>query len=130
MLVGCTCQTGERVGGAQFVPLLIQDGEALRKIPLRLPIVALVPCAYPRDAITPIIGAIGGQSDFSAIMLGPIKIGNFLNAVLAFLVIAFVVYIVEVPMNRIMQGTRWQIEVAPPAPTKEESLLAEIRDLL
>lgn len=84
------------------------------------------------DVITPIIGAVGGQPDFSAIMLGPIKIGSFLNAVLAFLVIAFVIYFVVVlPMNRIMERARQQTEVtAPPAPTKEEVLLAEIRDLL
>lgn len=88
--------------------------------------------SFVADVITPIIGAIGGQPDFSAIMLGPIKIGSFLNAVLAFLVIAFVIYfVVVVPMNRIMERTRRQTEVAePPAPTKEEVLLSEIRDLL
>lgn len=84
------------------------------------------------DVITPIIGAIGGQPDFSAIVLGPIKIGSFLNAVIAFLVIALVIYfLVVVPMNQIMERARRQSEAgAPPAPTKEEVLLAEIRDLL
>jgi large conductance mechanosensitive channel len=84
------------------------------------------------DVITPIIGAVGGQPDFSALMLGPIKIGSFLNAVISFLVIALVVYfIVVVPMNRIMERASRQTEAAaPPAPTKEEVLLAEIRDLL
>jgi large conductance mechanosensitive channel len=84
------------------------------------------------DVITPIIGAIGGQPDFSAITLGPIRIGSFLNAVLSFLVIALVVYfLVVVPMNQIMERARRQTEAAaPPAPTKEEVLLAEIRDLL
>jgi large conductance mechanosensitive channel len=88
--------------------------------------------SFVADVITPIIGAIGGQPDFSAIMLGPIKIGSFLNAVLAFLVIALVVYfVVVVPMNRIMERARRQTEVAePPAPTKEEVLLTEIRDAL
>jgi large conductance mechanosensitive channel len=88
--------------------------------------------SFVADVITPIIGAIGGQPDFSAIMLGPIKIGSFLNAVVAFLIIALVIYfVVVVPMNRIMERTRRQTEVAaPPAPTKEEVLLAEIRDLL
>jgi large conductance mechanosensitive channel len=88
--------------------------------------------SFVADVITPIIGAIGGQPDFSAIMLGPIKIGSFLNAILSFLIIAFVIYfVVIVPMTRIMERTRRQTEVAaPPAPTKEEVLLAEIRDLL
>ena len=88
--------------------------------------------SFVEDLITPIIGAIGGQPDFSAILLGPIKIGSFLNAVLAFLIIASVIYfVVVVPMNRIMERARRQTEEsAPPAPTKEEVLLSEIRDLL
>ena len=88
--------------------------------------------SFVADVITPIIGAIGGQPDFSAIMLGPIKIGSFLNAVLSFLIIAFVIYfVVVVPMTRMMERTRRQTEVAePPAPTKEEVLLSDIRDLL
>jgi large conductance mechanosensitive channel len=91
-----------------------------------------VVASFVADVITPIIGAIGGQPDFSAIMLGPIKIGSFLNAVLAFLIIAFVIYfVVVVPMNKIMERTRRQTEASePPAPTKEEVLLSEIRDLL
>ena len=91
-----------------------------------------VVASFVADVITPIIGAIGGQPDFSAIMLGPVKIGSFLNAVLSFLIIAFVIYfVVVVPMTRLMERTRRQTEVAaPPAPTKEEVLLSEIRDLL
>lgn len=84
------------------------------------------------DVITPLIGAVGGQPDFSAITLGPIKIGSFLNAVLAFLIIAIVVYFaIVVPVNKIMERAHRQTEAgAPPAPTKEEVLLTEIRDLL
>ena len=88
--------------------------------------------SFVADVITPIIGAVGGQPDFSAIMLGPIKIGSFVNAVLSFLIIAFVIYfMVVMPVNRIMERARRQTEDgAPPAPTKEEVLLTEIRDLL
>lgn len=88
--------------------------------------------SFVEDVITPIIGAIGGQPDFSAITLGPLRIGSFLNAVLSFLIIALVIYfLVVVPMNRIMERTRRQTEAAePPAPTKEEVLLTEIRDEL
>ena len=91
-----------------------------------------VVASFVADVITPIIGAVGGQPDFSAIMLGPIKIGSFINAVLSFLLIAFVIYfMVVVPVNRIMERARRQTEDgAPPAPTKEEVLLTEIRDLL
>jgi large conductance mechanosensitive channel len=33
-----------------------------------------------KDLITPIMGLIFGQPDFSAVKLGPIAIGNFINA--------------------------------------------------
>jgi large conductance mechanosensitive channel len=85
-----------------------------------------------KDVITPIIGAIGGQPDFSAITLGPILIGNFLNSLLSFVIIALVIYlVVVVPMNKIMERVQRKTEAGePPAPTKEEVLLAEIRDVL
>lgn len=85
-----------------------------------------------KDVFTPLIGAIGGQPDFSQIYLGPVAIGNFLNALIAFIIIALVVYaFIVAPMNHIMERVRRQTEVAePPAPTKEEVLLTEIRDLL
>lgn len=88
--------------------------------------------SFVKDVITPLIGAVGGQPDFSKVYLGPIAIGNFLNALLSFFIIALVVYfVVVVPMNRVMDRVRGQTAAdAPPAPTKEEVLLAEIRDLL
>lgn len=56
-----------------------------------------------QDVITPLIGAIGGQPDFSAVTLGPIRIGNVINNILSFLVVAGVIYfVVVVPMNRIV----------------------------
>jgi large conductance mechanosensitive channel len=65
-----------------------------------------------KDVITPIIGMIGGQPDFSAIKVGPVLLGNFLNAVIAFLITAAVVYYVIVkPFTALME------RVNPPAPT-------------
>src|SRR5215831_13425526 len=49
-----------------------------------------------KDVITPIIGMAGGQPDFSAIKIGPVLLGNLLNAVISFLITAFVVYVVIV----------------------------------
>ena len=94
--------------------------------------VGAVVTSLVEDVITPIIGAVGGQPDFSALTLGPIRIGNFLNAALSLLIIASVVYfLIVAPMNRIMERVRRQTAVAePPAATKEELLLTEIRDLL
>ena len=56
-----------------------------------------------KDVITPLIGAVAGAPDFSALTLGPILIGNFINALLAFLTVAAAIYfLVVAPMNRIM----------------------------
>jgi large conductance mechanosensitive channel len=47
------------------------------------------------DVITPIIGMIGGNPDFSTLKLGgSIMIGNFLNAVISFVIVGFVLFIV------------------------------------
>ena len=51
------------------------------------------------DLITPIIGAIFGQPDFSGIMLGPIQLGNFLNAVVNFLIVAICLFSVVKGIN-------------------------------
>ncbi len=52
--------------------------------------------SFVEDIITPLIAAIIGKPDFSALALTlngtPIKYGNFLNAVIYFLIIAFVIY--------------------------------------
>ena len=79
------------------------------------------------DVITPIIGALFGQPDFSSLTLGPVQIGKFLNAVVSFLLVAAGVYFfVVVPMNRLLRKKA----VEPPPVTAEQKLLAEIRDLL
>jgi large conductance mechanosensitive channel len=80
-----------------------------------------------KDVITPMIGAIGGQPDFSAIKVGPVLLGNFLNAVVSFLFIAAALYFfIVLPVNKLSRKK----EAAPPAPKEEIVLLTEIRDLL
>ena len=48
------------------------------------------------DIITPLIAAVIGKPDFSYLVLNiektPIRYGNFLNAIIYFLIIAFVIY--------------------------------------
>jgi large conductance mechanosensitive channel len=79
-----------------------------------------------KDIITPIIGMIGGQPDFSAIKIGSVGLGNFLNAVLSFLIKAAGLYfLIVLPFNRF--GAKM---AAPKPPSNEEILLKEIRDLL
>ena len=49
-----------------------------------------------KDVITPVIAAAGGQPDFSAVKAGPILLGNFINAVISFVIKAAVVYFMVV----------------------------------
>ena len=51
------------------------------------------------DLITPLIGSIFGQPDFSGIMVGPIALGNFINAVVNFLIIAICLFAVVKGIN-------------------------------
>ena len=79
------------------------------------------------NVITPIIGlAFGGQADFSALMLGPVKIGLFINEVISFLILAFVLFLIIKAVNKLMKKPA----PAPAGPSNEEVLLTEIRDLL
>ena len=52
------------------------------------------------DVIMPIVGSVGGTPDFSAIKLGPILFGKFLNALIAFLVLAWVVFMLVKAVNK------------------------------
>jgi len=59
------------------------------------------------DIINPLIAAIVGKPDFSALTLtihgGVIKYGNFLNAIISFLLMASVVYFfIVVPINHLL----------------------------
>jgi large conductance mechanosensitive channel len=94
-----------------------------------------------KDVITPIIGMIGGQPDFSAICIGTydsvkkscggIGIGNFINALISFVIKAAAVYfIVVVPMNAAMARMKKPEAPAAPAGPTQEELLVQIRDLL
>lgn len=83
-----------------------------------------------KDLITPVIGMLGGQPDFSAIKLGSVGFGNFLNALLAFLIKAAGLYfLIVLPFGRF--AAKLAATPPPPAPpSAQEVLLREIRDLL
>ena len=87
-----------------------------------------------KDLITPFIGFVGGQPDFSAVKLGPLSVGSFLNAAIAFLILAAVVFFLVVkPMNALMAMAKKKAEEKPAgsAPMPDDvKLLMEIRDLL
>jgi large conductance mechanosensitive channel len=78
--------------------------------------------ALVKDFITPLIGAFGGVPDFSALFFtinnSRFLIGDFINALLSFLVIAAVVYyFVVVPINRLV--SRFSPETPAAMPTRE-----------
>jgi large conductance mechanosensitive channel len=85
-----------------------------------------------KDIITPILGLLGGQPDFSAIKPAGIGVGNFLNSVISFLMIAAALYFfIITPFNAFLARMAKEKPAPPPAPpTPTESLLTEIRDLM
>ena len=73
-----------------------------------------------KDVITPIIGLAGGQPDFSAIKPFGIGLGNFINAIISFMIKAAGLYfLIVLPFGRFAS------KLAPP-PTPQEVLLAQI----
>ena len=80
-----------------------------------------------KDLITPIIGLMGGTPDFSAVRIGPVGLGNFINAVIAFVIKAAGLYfLIILPFSRFAA----KMAAAPPPPTPSETYLREIRDSL
>ena len=93
------------------------------------------------DVIMPPIGLVLGGVDFSdlAIPLGTgpegetvaIGIGLFINSLISFLIVAFVVFMIVRSFNKLKRIEEAKPDpVVPPQPSEEEKLLAEIRDLL
>jgi large conductance mechanosensitive channel len=70
---------------------------------------AAVVASFVADIVTPIIAAIFGQPDFSRLQIdigeSAITYGKFLNAVLAFVIVAFVMFLVVKAYNR-MSGPK------------------------
>jgi large conductance mechanosensitive channel len=97
-----------------------------------------------KDIIMPPIGKLTGGVDFSNIFIdlsgghyaslaaakqagaATINVGLFINAVINFIIVAFVIFLLMKQVNRF-----WKKEEAKPAPPpRSEVLLEEIRDLL
>src|SRR5689334_22411134 len=79
--------------------------------------------ALVKDLLTPLIAAIVGKPDFSAIQFeingSKFLVGDFINALISFILIAAAVYFfVVVPMNSLM--ARMRRGEAPPDPTTKE----------
>ena len=108
--------------------------------------------SFVDDILMPPIGQLLGGVDFSELKLVisdgvaetvagagdgvaevAINYGVFINTIITFLIVAWAVFMVVKVYNKMIEKTKKQEEIAPeapPAPTNEEVLLTEIRDLL
>jgi large conductance mechanosensitive channel len=94
--------------------------------------------ALVADLITPLIAAIGGQPDFSKLDFtvnnSTFLYGQFINAIISFLVIAAAIYfLVVLPLNKIAERRAARVAAGEPDPepkAEEVMLLEQIRDLL
>ena len=107
------------------------------------------------DIIMPIINIFLGGVDFTELkivlprlwgeakfdeagneILNTLNWGNFISAVINFIILAFVVFMLVKGLNKLSEigkkkeEEKPEEEPAPPEPTAEEKLLTEIRDLL
>jgi large conductance mechanosensitive channel len=96
--------------------------------------------SFVGDVLMPPIGLMLGGLDFSNLALTlkagsegvepvMLKYGVFINTVIDFLIVAFAIFMAIKAMNS-MKKKEVAAPAPPPAPTKEEVLLGEIRDLL
>ena len=96
----------------------------------------LVVQAFVADIITPIIAAIFGKPDFSNLTFtingSVFRYGDFLNAVIAFVAVAAAIFFFVVKPMNVLAARRaaGQEPEAEAAPTVDQQLLMEIRDLL
>ena len=107
--------------------------------------------SFVADVIMPPLGLLLGGVDFSNMFMvlkegavaGPylsladareagavtVNYGVFFNSVISFLIVGFAVFFLVRSFNRLKKQEE-EKPSAPPAPSKEEELLSEIRDLL
>ncbi|MEM1139917.1 MAG: large-conductance mechanosensitive channel protein MscL [Pseudomonadota bacterium] len=97
--------------------------------------------SFVDDILMPPIGLLLGGVDFSEIAITlqdatgeseavTMNVGLFINAMIAFLIVAFALFIVIKGMNAARARLEEPEEEAPAEPSAEEALLTEIRDLL
>ena len=86
------------------------------------------------DILMPFIGVLMGGVDFSGLAFqfgaATITYGNFIQAIINFLIIAFAVFLIVRSYNRLNRKLMDPETPAPAPPPKDVQLLTEIRDLL
>jgi large conductance mechanosensitive channel len=91
--------------------------------------------SFVEDLLTPLLAAVGGEPDFAALTFSingsRFRYGEFINAVISFLIIgAAVFFLVVKPVNALMARRKAGEEPEPEAVAEDVILLGEIRDLL
>jgi large conductance mechanosensitive channel len=91
--------------------------------------------AFVASFVTPLIAAIGGKPDFSALAFtingSRFTYGAFINALISFLAIGAVIFLFIVkPMNVLAARAAASDQPASDAPAEDIVLLTEIRDEL
>src|SRR5258705_9478969 len=92
------------------------------------------------DVLLPPLGLLIGGVNFTSLKFTigsplegheavTVNYGNFIQAFIDFLIVAFVVFLMVNAINK-MKRKEEAAPTAPPAPTKDQVLLSEIRDLL
>ncbi|MEE1943865.1 large conductance mechanosensitive channel protein MscL [Pedobacter sp. KR3-3] len=103
------------------------------------------------DLVMPLVAAIIGKPDFSNmyyVLKGNVNAGtaladarkvegavifaygNFITVAINFLLLALVIFMMVKAINAMKRKEEEKVAAAPPAPSNEEVLLSEIRDLL
>ena len=96
--------------------------------------------SFVGDVIMPPIGLLIGGVDFTNLAITikgavgqtaavTVNYGKFIQNVFDFLIVAFAIFMAIKAMNTLMKKDT-EAPAQPPAPTKEEMLLTEIRDIL
>lgn len=96
--------------------------------------------SFVNDVLMPPLGLALGGVDFSDLAVTlkeasgevaavTLNYGSFIQTVVDFLIIAFAIFMVIKAMNSLKKKEE-EAPAAPPKPSAEETLLAEIRDLL
>ena len=96
--------------------------------------------SFVNDVLMPPIGLLLGNVDFSDLKVilkeavgetaaVTLNYGAFVNTIIDFLIIGFSIFMVIKLYNK-TQKKKEEAPAAPPAPSKQEVLLSEIRDIL
>jgi len=108
--------------------------------------VSTVVKGFVSDIMMPIIGQFTGGMDFSEMKIvlseaildaegvvttpeNAIMYGNWINAIINLIIVGFVLFMIVKAYNK-TRKKKEEEPAAPPAPTKDQELLTEIRDLL